>query len=63
MATAAISSHGELALGEDVQHFAPDVARRADDDYPITHCQYPLRIRKRPVSWWGAGRLGLICQI
>jgi hypothetical protein len=28
---------GKLALGEDVQHFAPDVARRADDDYPITH--------------------------
>ena len=28
---------GELALGEDVEHFTADIARRADDDYPITH--------------------------
>ena len=27
----------ELALGEDVQHLAPDIARRADDRDPVTH--------------------------
>jgi len=26
-----------LALGEDVQDFAPDIARRPDDRDPITH--------------------------
>ena len=36
-ATAATSSQREFALGEDVQHLAPDIAGRADDHYPITH--------------------------
>ena len=27
----------ELPLGEDVQHLAPDIARRSDDRDPITH--------------------------
>ena len=28
----------ELALGEDVQDLAPDIARRPDDRDPISHC-------------------------
>ena len=33
----------ELALGEDVQHLAPDIAGRADHDHPITH---PISLRR-----------------
>ena len=30
----------ELALGEDVEDLAPDIAGRADHDNPIAHGQY-----------------------
>ena len=28
----------EFAIGENVQHLPPDIARRADHGHPITHC-------------------------
>ena len=31
----------KLALGQHVEHFAPNIPGRADDDYPITHCLTP----------------------
>ena len=32
----------KFALGEDVEHLAPDIAGRADDDHPVTHRHIPL---------------------
>jgi hypothetical protein len=29
------------ALGQDVQHLAADIARRAHDNYPVTHLHVP----------------------
>ena len=31
----------KFALGEDVEHLAPDIAGRADHDHPVTHRNSP----------------------
>ena len=41
------------AFGQDVEHFAPDITRRAHDCYPITHCTAP--IFRRPAHHAGPG--------
>jgi hypothetical protein len=47
-----------LALGEDVQHLAPDIAGRADHDHPVSHHSSPqelpralTRKRRRDAIW------------
>jgi uncharacterized protein YbjT (DUF2867 family) len=47
----------ELALGEDVQDFAPDIARRPDDRDPITHM-----LRFPSLEWRRSGLGAADCQ-
>ncbi|PAV69364.1 hypothetical protein WR25_25823 [Diploscapter pachys] len=37
---------GEVAFGEDVDHLAPDIARRARDHHPITHHVLQFSVRR-----------------
>jgi hypothetical protein len=60
-ASAAISSTGKLALGEDVQHFAAHVARGARDDDLVAH-----RALLEPARAAGHRRIAVIgipCQV
>ena len=36
---------GKLALRQDIEHLAPDIARRARDDHPVTHPIIPIFAR------------------
>src|SRR3954447_3108077 len=54
----------KLALGEDVQHLASDIAGRADHDHPVTHVPAPLGKVRAPYrkprvkAIWRRGRGG-----